>query len=154
VSCFGALNGWIFLTAEFPRAAAKDGLFPHMFARLNARGVPGFGLGAGIGLVTLLLAFNYSGSTSLVSVFNFTILLSTLATLIPFVFCSVATFVIGRRFTAEPASKMTNTLSVIAFIYSGWMIYGAGAQVALLGLILMVAGIPVYVWLRKDAPAS
>jgi hypothetical protein len=30
------------------------------------------------------------------------------------------------------------------------MIYGAGAQVALLGLILMVAGIPVYVWLRKD----
>lgn len=154
VSCFGALNGWIFLTAEFPRAAAKDGLFPHMFARLNARGVPGFGLGAGVGLVTLLLAFNYSGSTSLVSVFNFTILLSTLATLIPFVFCSVATFVIGRRFTAEPASKMTNTLSVIAFIYSAWMIYGAGAQVALLGLILMVAGIPVYVWLRKDVPAT
>jgi hypothetical protein len=30
------------------------------------------------------------------------------------------------------------------------MIYGAGAQVALLGLILMVSGIPVYVWLRRD----
>jgi APA family basic amino acid/polyamine antiporter len=153
VSCFGALNGWIFLTADFPRAAASDGLFPHPFARLNARGVPGFALGAGVSLITLLLAFNYSGSTNLVSVFNFTILLSTLATLIPFVFCSVATFVIGRRFTAEHASKVTNTLSVVAFIYSAWMIYGAGAQVALLGLILMVAGIPVYVWLRKDSPA-
>jgi APA family basic amino acid/polyamine antiporter len=121
---------------------------------MNARGVPGNALGIGVALITILLAFNYSGSTNLVSVFNFTILLSTLATLIPFVFCSVATFLIGRRFTAEPASKTTNVLSVIAFIYSAWMIYGAGAQVALLGLILMVAGIPVYVWLRKDTPAA
>jgi APA family basic amino acid/polyamine antiporter len=154
VSCFGALNGWILITAEYPRAAAQDRLFPHPFARVNARGVPMFALGAGIALITILLAFNYSGAKNLVGIFNFTILLSTLATLIPFVFCSVATFIIGRRFPDDHASKTTKTLSVIAFVYSAWMIYGAGAEVALLGLILMVAGIPVYVWLRKDAPAS
>jgi ketopantoate reductase len=39
----------------------------------------------------------------------------------------------------------------IAFVYSVWAIYGAGAQTVLLGLLLMMAGIPVYVWQRRRA---
>jgi APA family basic amino acid/polyamine antiporter len=155
VSCFGALNGWILLVADFPRAAARDGLFPEQFARTNARGVPVFSLGAGIALVTLLLAFNYSGARSLASIFNFAILLSTLATLIPYVFCSIAPLLVRRRLgITQRTSRSATFISTVAFIYSGWMIYGAGAQVALLGLILMVSGIPVYVWLRRDAPVT
>jgi basic amino acid/polyamine antiporter, APA family len=151
VSCFGALNGWILLTANFPRAAARDGLFPARFAITNSQGVPQFGLGAGIVLITLLLALNYSGTRGLVSIFNFAILLSTLATLIPYVFCSIAPFLLRNRLeSARRPSRTGSIISVIAFVYSGWMIYGAGAQIALLGLILMVAGIPVYVWLRRN----
>ena len=51
----------------------------------------------------------------------------------------------------ERPSRKAGIISAIAFIYSCWAIYGAGAQIALLGLLLMMAGIPVYVWLRKDA---
>ena len=152
VSCFGTLNGWILLTAEFPRAAARDGLFPARFADINSRGVPVFSLGVGVALVTLLLALNYSGTRGLTSIFNFAILLSTLAVLIPYVFCSVAEVLIRRRSgITERPSRAFSIISAIAFLYSGWAIYGAGAQVALLGLLLMLAGIPVYVWLRKDA---
>src|SRR5262245_21205868 len=35
VSGLGALNGWTMICAEMPLAAAKDGLFPERFARLN-----------------------------------------------------------------------------------------------------------------------
>ncbi len=155
VSCFGALNGWILLTANFPRAAARDGLFPPRFADTNKRGVPQFGLGVGIVLITLLLALNYSGTRGLVSIFNFAILLSTLATLIPYVFCSIAPFLLRTRL--EPAKRPSRTgsiISIIAFIYAGWMIYGAGAQIALLGLLLMLSGIPVYVWLRRNTASN
>ncbi len=155
VSCFGALNGWILLAAEFPRAAARDGLFPRRFADTNARGVPIFALTVAIILVTLLLAFNYSGTRGLVSIFNFVILLSTLATLIPYVFCSIAPILLRRRpGIIDRPSRFAGMISTIAFVYSCWAIYGAGAQIALLGLLLMMAGIPVYVWLRKDNPQS
>jgi APA family basic amino acid/polyamine antiporter len=30
-----------------------------------------------------------------------------------------------------------------------WAIYGAGAQTVSLGFLLMLAGLPVYVWLRR-----
>jgi hypothetical protein len=67
------------------------------------------------------------------------------------VFCSIAPVLVRRRVgITTPTSRTSSVLSLLAFVYSGWMIYGAGAQVALLGLILMVSGIPVYVWLRRD----
>lgn len=44
ISGFGALNGWTMLSAEMPRAAAQDGLFPARFNRLSNRGVPAFGI--------------------------------------------------------------------------------------------------------------
>jgi basic amino acid/polyamine antiporter, APA family len=51
ISGFGALNGWTMLSAEMPRAAAIDGLFPVRFNRLSPRAVPAFGI-----LVSAVLA--------------------------------------------------------------------------------------------------
>src|SRR5262249_43288806 len=107
VSVFGALNGWVLISAEFPRAAARDGLFPARFGNTNQRGVPMFGLVVAVILVTLLLAFNYSGTRGLVSIFNFAILLSTLSTLIPYVFCSIAPVLVRRKLgITERPSRM------------------------------------------------
>src|SRR5215831_11688173 len=39
ISGFGALNGWIMISAEMPLAAAKDGLFPERFKRISKNGV-------------------------------------------------------------------------------------------------------------------
>lgn len=155
VSCFGALNGWVFICAEFPCAAARDGLFPARFTDTNARGVPVFGLGVAVALVTVMLAFNYSGTRGLVSIFNFAILLSTLSTLIPYLFCSIAPLFIQRRLgIAQRRPRTAIVISAVAFVYSCWAIYGAGVQIVLFGLLLMLAGIPVYMWLRRDATAT
>ncbi len=152
VSCFGALNGWILVTGQFPPAVARDGLFPARFAALSSRGIPVFAMVTGVVLVTIMLVLNYSGSNSLVSIFNFAILLSTLATLIPFVFCALAPILLRRSgVDAWPIRARDGVVMAIAFVYSAWAIYGAGAQTVLLGFLLMVAGIPVYVWQKRRA---
>ncbi|MCI0453271.1 MAG: amino acid permease [Candidatus Latescibacteria bacterium] len=150
VSCFGALNGWILVAGQFPTAVARDGLFPARFASLSPRGVPTFSIATTVLLVTIMLALNYSGANSLVSIFNFAILLSTLATLIPYVFCSLAPALLRRAGVEMPKTRPRDRVAMaIAFVYSMWAIYGAGAQTVLLGFLLMLAGIPVYVWLRR-----
>jgi APA family basic amino acid/polyamine antiporter len=150
VSCFGALNGWILVAGQFPTAVARDGLFPSRFATLSPRGVPTFSIVTAALLVTIMLALNYSGANSLASIFNFAILLSTLATLIPYVFCALAPVLLPRAGIAMPPTRVRDHITMgIAFIYSVWAIYGAGAQTALLGFLFMLAGIPVYVWQRR-----
>jgi APA family basic amino acid/polyamine antiporter len=102
-------------------------------------------------LITIMLAFNYSGAPSLVSVFQFAILLATLANLIPYVFCSLAEILLRRvRGERSAMKRRHHVVAGIAFLYSAWAIYGAGAQTVLLGLLLLVIGIPIYVWLMHE----
>jgi basic amino acid/polyamine antiporter, APA family len=150
VSCFGALNGWILVTGRFPAAVARDGLFPARMGAMSSRGVPVFAMTIALVLVTIMLVFNYSGSQSLVSIFNFAILLSTLATLIPYAFCALAPILLRRNGIEMPPTRSRDrVIMTIAFAYSVWAIYGAGAQTVLLGFLLMLAGIPVYVWQKR-----
>jgi APA family basic amino acid/polyamine antiporter len=132
-------------------AAARDRLFPLRFGRLSKAGVPAFGLVVSSLLITTLLAFNYSGSRGLVGIFNFVILISTLAVLVPYAFCAMAELMIyiqdRPRFRGERLAGSA-TIAVIAFAYSLWAIYGSGAETVLYGFLLLLGGIPVYVWLR------
>jgi APA family basic amino acid/polyamine antiporter len=34
-----------------------------------------------------------------------------------------------------------------------WTLYGAGAEVVLWGTLLMLAGLPIYAWMRWQTPA-
>jgi hypothetical protein len=37
---------------------------------------------------------------------------------------------------------------VLAFAYSFWMVYGAGETYIAQGFLLLLAGIPVYIWIK------
>src|SRR3954451_9541312 len=50
ISGLGALVGWTMICAEMPLAAAKDGLFPERFKRMNKADVPAFGIVASTAL--------------------------------------------------------------------------------------------------------
>lgn len=151
VSCFGALNGWILLQGQVPLAMARDKLFPVTFGRLSSRGTPVAGLVISSVLVTLLIAINYS--KSLVELFTFVILLSTLTALLPYAFCALAQLVLLRK-TQQPMDKPTllrsSIIALLALLYSLWAIYGVGRDALFWGLVLILAGIPVYVWLRRQ----
>jgi basic amino acid/polyamine antiporter, APA family len=147
ISCFGTLNGWMLLAGQLPLAVARDGLFPSIFARLSKRDTPAAGLTiAGI-LITVLVCLNYT--RGLVELFTFLILLATLNTLLPYVFSSLSIFLI--RDTA-PLSRATATVGVLAFIYSLWAIGGAGQEAVYWGFLLLVSGLPVYVWIVRRVP--
>lgn len=153
ISCFGALNGWVLLSGQLPRAAALDGLLPAPLARLNARGTPAVGLVVSSAIGTVLILMNYT--RGLVGAFTFLILLATLATLVPYVFSSMTELLVllrerGRRPTASLVLRLTVT--VVAFIYAMVAVAGSGAETVYWGFLLLVAGLPVYVamtW-RRD----
>jgi APA family basic amino acid/polyamine antiporter len=145
ISVFGSLNGWILLVGQLPLAVARDGLFPPVFARLTSRGTPAAGMIIGGLLATALVGMNYT--RGLVSLFTFIILLSTLNSLIPYTFCSLAIFMLEPR-RASLASGI-RLIATLAFIYSFWAIGGAGQETVYYGFLLLVAGLPVYVFMRR-----
>ena len=147
ISCLGALNGWILIVGQLPLAVSEDGLFPSIFRRKSASDAPVFGLVIGGALSTAMIAMNYT--RGLVSLFTFVILLSTLSTLVPYVFCSLAGFVSRNPSPATPGTLGTHMISALAFVYSLWAISGAGADVVYWGFLLLMAGLPVYVWVIR-----
>jgi arginine:agmatine antiporter len=42
-------------------------------------------------------------------------------------------------------------IEVIAFVFAIFTLYGSGAEPVLYGLVLLMLGIPVYVWQRRNA---
>ncbi len=149
IATFGALNGWILLQGQIPMAAAHDRLFPRSFGFTNKAGVPVFGLVVSSVLITLLMASNYT--RGLVDLFTYTLLLATLTTLIPYAYSAGAELMLlvkdrgsfsGRRLVKDVV------ISGLAFAYSVWAIFGAGQEVVFFGLLLLLAGIPVYVWMK------
>jgi APA family basic amino acid/polyamine antiporter len=130
---------------------ARDKLFPVTFGRLSSRGTPVAGLVISSVLVTLLITINYS--KSLVELFTFVILLSTLTALLPYAFCALAQLVLLRK-TQQPMDKPTllrsSIIALLALLYSLWAICGVGRDALFWGLVLILAGIPVYVWLRRQ----
>jgi len=153
VSCFGALNGWLLLVGQVAMAAAQDGLFPRRFAARSSRGVPAFATVVGSLLITALLALYATGARSLQAVFHGIILLAVLSALIPYAFCALAPLLIGRA-RGHAIAVRDLVLCGGAFAYAVWATYGAGAQTVMYGLLLLLAGIPVYVWMRRERTLS
>jgi APA family basic amino acid/polyamine antiporter len=160
ISAFGALNGWILLQGQVPMAAARDRLFPAAFGRTTRSGAPVFGLVVSSVLVTVLMAMNFT--KSLVDQFTFVILLATLTTLVPYAYSAAAELMLmvtDRAAFSLRRLSIDATIACLAFAYSLWAIAGSGYQVVFRGFMLLMAGVPVYVFmkwrgLRSTAPEA
>lgn len=150
IAVFGELNGWVLLQGEMPLAAARDGLFPKIFARTRRNGAPIFGLIISSILVSCLLLLRYNAS--LIEEFNFIILLATLAALIPYIHTSVAEIILLLRAPQQADRKIlckAGLIAAFAFCYSFWAIIGVGPEVVYYGVLLYFSGLPVYLWVKK-----
>jgi APA family basic amino acid/polyamine antiporter len=155
-STLGCLNGWILLTARVPLAAAQDGLFPKPFARIEGtRKTPVVGLVVSAVLVTGLVLMNYN--KGLVDAFEQVILLATLTTLVPYAFSAAAQgwLWLHERERFSPRRLVGDlVIASLAFAYSVWAIWGAGEEIIAKGFVLLLLGIPVYVWLTWRRPVE
>lgn len=142
ISCFGALNGWVLLQGQTTLAPALDGLFPKPFARLDKHDTPWFGLLLSSVLASALIASNYS--RTLVALFTFTILLSTAATLLPYLITVLAWWRIDKH-----SSVWRKAVALGALAFSVWALIGTGAETLMWGGVLLLAGLPIYAWQRR-----
>jgi len=147
IAAFGALNGWILIQGQIAMATAKDDLFPRIFKKENKNGVPALGIIIGSVLTSIVMLMNYSDG--LVEQFKFIILLSTLCVLVPYLFTSAA-YVLILAERKQPNLKWLPeiVLASLAFAFSLWAIYGAGEEAVYFGFLLLLAGIPFYVWMK------
>ncbi len=155
ISCFGALNGWILVTGQVPMAIARHGLFPPFFARLSRRGTPALGLALSSTLASLLVVANFT--KGLVGMFTAMILLSTLASLIPFAFCAMADALLTireRRGLSKAALRGGLAIAGLAFVYSLAATAGAGRDTVYWGFLTLLAGIPFYVLSKWRLPSE
>ena len=150
ISAFGALNGWILLTARVSLAAARDGLFPRFFGTLHGeRRTPVYGLVAAAVLVTGLVFMNYT--STLVDQFTFMLLLATLTTVVPYAFAAAAEIALfvkePERFTGVKMARDT-VVAILGFGYAIWAMYATGSESIAKGYLLLVLGIPIYLYMR------
>ena len=147
IAAFGALNGWILIQGQIAMATAKDNLFPRIFKRENKKGVPALGMVIGSMLTSIIMLMNYTDG--LVEQFKFIILLTTLCCLVPYLFTTAAyMLILVRRKSPNHNWVPELVLSSLAFLFSLWAIYGAGEEAVFYGFLLLLAGIPFYVWMK------
>jgi amino acid transporter len=151
VSAIGALNGWTLLMGQVPMAAARDGLFPPIFAAQSARGVPAMGILISAVLATALVLTQVAGPPGFSTIYNLIVSLSTMAAVIPYAFCALASGLVATYAAGGGPVPRLTIIEVIAFIFAVFTLYGCGAEAVLFGLIMLVLGIPVFVWQRRRA---
>ena len=144
IATFGALNGWILIQGQIPMAAAEDGLFPKIFKKTNRFGAPARGIFLSSILAIGLLIMNYNKST--IHAFTFMLLLGTLNVLVPYLFSSAGNFLLA---TTKKMSRVEKLTSLVAFVFSTWMVIGCGAEVVYYGFLLLIFGIPFYIWMKQ-----
>ncbi|HET6655682.1 MAG TPA: amino acid permease [Gammaproteobacteria bacterium] len=144
ISCFGALNGWLLMQGQFPQAVARDGLFPKLFAGNSRRGTPVLGMVFSSVLASILILMNYSHG--LVAMFNIIILLTTFFVLMPYMFCAMAEIVLGRGV----ARVKGIVFSCLAFAFALWASAGTGEDSLYWAMLLMLVGLPIYVWQKRE----
>lgn len=148
ISTLGALNGWILIQGQIPMAAAHDKLFPEIFGKLNKNGAPSSGIIISSLFVSILMMLNYS--KGLVEAFTFMLLLSTLSVVLPYLF-STASFAILLYSKNKKLITKAQLSAFLAFCFSIWVIAGSGYEVVYWGFLLLMAGIPFYVLIRRKS---
>lgn len=148
ISCFGAFNGWTLIAGQYPQAVARDGLFPSFLARESRRGTPTAALLV-IGVFnSVVVLMNYSHG--LIAMFTFLVLLSTLTIVVPYLFSAMADIVLARR-NGRVVPIRDIILACGAFAFSLWAAIGAGEEAVYWTFVMLIVGIPLYVWQTRRA---
>ncbi|MEM7172540.1 MAG: amino acid permease [Pseudomonadota bacterium] len=151
LSSIAALNGWTLVMSQVPLAAARHGLLPSAFAELNRKGVPAKGIIISLSLATAILILQSTGAKALIEVYDFVVRLSTVTDMVPYVFCcfveGIILLTVGKRLGyLNPMTYLP--IAIVAFLFSMVTIYGAGAEAAMWGFLLLLTGLPVFVAIR------
>jgi arginine:agmatine antiporter len=155
VSSLGALNGWTLLMGQVPMAAAQDRLFPALFGRVSSRGVPAIGIIFSATLATALILLQAAGSSGFAAFYSLVVNLATMTAVVPYAFCALSVGLVAAKAAGGGKVPSVGAIEWIAFIFAMFTLYGCGPEAVLYGFVLLMLGIPVYVWqVRQQSSAA
>ena len=140
ISCFGCLNGWIMLIGQVSMAAARDGLFPKIFAETNKADVPAKGLIVSAICTSAFLLLTIS--PDLVDQFELAVLMAVLVKVIPYLYTSMTELLLLEKQPNVKKSKIVITF--LGSIFAIWAIMGSGEEIIYYGTFLMLGSIVMY----------
>lgn len=151
ISVLTSWLAWTMITAQIPQAAAENGTFPKEFAKENEYRAPSVSLWVSSILMQgmiLLVYFSDNAWNTMLSITGVMVL--------PAYFSSCAYLwkicEDGEYPQTAGVSRAAALFSSVAgSLYALWLIYAAGLNYLLMAVIFMAAGIPIFVWARKQA---
>ena len=85
-----------------------------------------------------------AGGSGFSTIYNLIVSLSTMAAVVPYAFCALATGLVAAYAAGGGPVPRLTIIEVIAFIFSVFTLYGCGADAVLYGFMMLVLGIPIY----------
>ena len=145
ISAFGTLNGFILLQGEMPQAMARGGVFPAWFAKDGARGTPVRAHVVSSILLSAVTLLNFGRGMG--DLFQFIASVSLAAGMLAYFMSMLAAI----RLLPEERGLTVVALTGAAFI--GWATWGLGLSAVGYGAGLVLAGVPVYLAVRRGQSA-
>ena len=135
----GCLGGWTLINAEIALATARDGLFPSVFARTNARGVPVHGLFIVSILMTVILFATLSPSVGEA----FTVLadISVLLVLTPYIFSAVS---VSHYVQSGAINRAVVGLSLLTVVYCLAIIVASAGTAVAISMVIGLLTAPLF----------
>lgn len=149
----GSLGGWMLLVGQSAKAAADDGMFPSVFARLNRHGVPGRGLViVGVLMTGVLVA---TMSPTLAEQFNRIIDLAVVLVLVPYLYAAVATVkVVHDHGLPGRTIRFYKWTAIVAVAYCLWAVKGATPATVVSAMIALLFSVPLYPFFIRSMEAA
>jgi APA family basic amino acid/polyamine antiporter len=147
IVCVGTLNAWTLVSGQIAFGLGQSSLLPRIFTKQNKNGAPIFALCVSSVGTVILLAMTIDDNivNQVTNVINF----SATSFLFVYLICSLALI----KFLLSRSQKLSYTKlsgSIIAAVFSLWVIYETPLDTLAIAATFTLSGIPVYwLWYRK-----
>ncbi len=149
----GALGGWMLLVGQSAQAAAGDGMFPRIFARLNSNGVPSMGLIIVAVLMTIVLLATMS--PTLADQFNRIVDLAVILIIVPYIYSAVAVVkVIYDHRLPRATFRIYKWIALVAVAYCLWAVIGGDPQTVVRAMVALLISVPLYPFFIRSMDAA
>jgi arginine:agmatine antiporter len=149
----GSLGGWMLLVGQSAKAAADDGMFPRVFARLNPHGVPGRGLVI-VGVLMTVVLFATTSPT-IADQFNRIVDLAVILIIVPYIYATVAVVkVIHDRNLPRKTFQTYKWLALAGVIYCLWAIIGGDPKTVVHAMVALLISVPLYPFFLHSMEAA
>ena len=139
------------LVGQSAKAAADDGMFPQVFARLNRHGVPGAGL-AIVGVLMTIVLFA-TMSPTIADQFSAIIDLAVILAVIPYIYASVA--VVKVNFDHRvPRGTFQFYIALAAVAYCLWTVIGGDPDTVVNAMVALLVSVPLYPFFLRSMAAA